>query len=77
MFNLKKPPSILKCQFSISRWKGVTGVSLMFLLSKVQQCLVVTLSNYFAKSNKYLPKHLAIINIFLTFAAWKKKIYDK
>jgi len=26
------------------------------------------------ESNKFLPEYLDAINIFLTFAAWKKKI---
>lgn len=29
------------------------------------------------KSNKFLPEYLDAINIFLTFAAWKKKIYSR
>ena len=30
-----------------------------------------------AKSNKFLPKYLEVTNIFLIFAAWKKKIYGR
>ena len=38
---------------------------------------VIPFSKVKQKSNKFLPEYLDAINIFLTFAAWKKKIYSR
>ncbi len=34
-------------------------------------------SNILLESNKFIPKYLEIMNVFLTFAPWKKKIFGR
>ena len=54
---------------------GITTFLFFFFFACLHQHVSLILKEQ--ESNKFLPKYLEVTNIFLIFAAWKKKIYGR